>query len=350
MLAPMTDASREQQLPLFPAAGGETAPGVVPMAAGAAFAPDHDMPASWPRPGDTLAAAVAAFDDHLARLGKTANTRRAFASDLRLALSFLGEGRAVDAVTTEALERFLTWLLSYRGQPCSPKSYARRVTTLKVFFAWLAEVGAVAEDPARRVVHRRAEAPLPAVLSDTEVSDLLTEAYARARARPPDPRPALLVRLLLDAGLKKGELTRLLAADVAADAAPPSLLVRYDHPRWREKERRVPLSPHVLPLLEAYRTHYRPTGRLFDCTDRNLEYVLTDLAKAARLPEQTHFETLRWTSALRAWRAGVAPDALRADLGLSPITWADTQRKLELLDDGAAGAKGVARYFEVPGS
>lgn len=337
------------QLPLFDAPGD---PGGAPDAAAPAAPATAAAPGGPYRPptaGTPLRDAAGAFDDHLARIGKTANTRQAFASDLRLVAEHLGAARPIGDVTTADLDGFLAWLLTYRGQRCSPKSYARRVTTLKVFFGWLHAAEAIATDPARAVIHRKAEPPLPTVLSDAEVDRLLAAAGARGGEPEGDPRPALVVRLVLDAALKKGELARLRTADVSAGADPPTVLVRYDDPRWREKERRVAVSLHVGPLLAAYTERYRRsdgTARLFGCTDRNLEYILADLVRRARLPAATHFETLRWTSALRIWRSGDAPERLRETLGLSPITWADTQRKLEQIDDGTA--RGVARFFPPP--
>jgi integrase/recombinase XerD len=315
----MTESPSGHQLPLF--GGSATTRQPAPVAPLPPLAADA-----------SLAAAAAAFDQHLARSGKTDNTRRAFASDLRLLARWLGPNREIADIRQGDLRRFLTWLLEGRGKPCSAKSYARRVTTLKVFFGWLAEDRVLPDDPAAGLVHRRAEPPLPTVLSDAEVEALL--GATAARTAQGDPRPELLVRLLLATGLKKGELARLAPADIAQDRRPPSLLVRYDSPRWRNKERRVSFDPTLLPLLARYRERYTAERRLFDCTPRNLEYILADLADAAGLPDGTSFETLRWTAALRDHRAGMAPDALRAKLGLSPVTWADTERKLSLLAAG----------------
>lgn len=350
----MSDSEHALQPSLFgtttPSAP-ETFPRALPGLEGADLHDDlRQRPGPFPVPVSAtgLEDAAGAFDDHLARLAKTVNTRRGFASDLRLLAEYLDGGRPIGTITTDDLNAFLVWLLKYRGPACSPKSYARRVTTIKVFFAWLAEAGAIDKDPALPVVHRPAEPPLPQVLSDAEVATLLALAHARLEAVSADPRPALVLRLLLDTGLKKGELTRLRADDIATDADPPTLLVRYDNPRWREKERRVAFSPHVLPILTAYLARYRCGDLLFGCTDRNLEYVLADLVRSAGLPEHTGFETLRWTSALRHWRSGVDPEALREQLGLSPITWATTQRKLDLLDGGTAKGARVARFFPEP--
>lgn len=299
-------------------------------------------PLSAPMASTPLAVAITAFDQHLGRLGKTENTRRSFASDLGILARFLGQDHPVGSIMSDDLRRFLTWLQEGRASACSPKTYARRVTTLKVFFAWLADLGARPDDPALGLVHRRAEPPLPLVLDDGAVADLLRVAADRGAQ---DPRPPLLVRLLLDTALKKGELVALRVEDVAPRAEPPSLLVRYDDPRWRQKERRVALGPAVAPLLEAYLNRYRPAERLFHCTARNLEYVLTDLVAAAGLPERTSFETLRWTSALWQHRAGVSPDQLRVNLGLAHVTWADTEQKLALLAGGAGAPGPLPRWI-----
>lgn len=346
----MNKRSVEQQLPLFgaqpkgAAAPDPWLPGEPPQSPAADTQPSL-APLSAPTALTSLQAAASAFDEHLGRLAKTANTRRAFASDLRLLAEFLGPGRPVGKVSVDDLNRFLTWLLEYRGQPCSPKTYDRRLTTLKVFFAWLHEADALPRDPALDLVHKRAQAPLQRVLTDRETAALLAAADALAAGQARDPRPAFMLRLLLDTGLKKGELTRLRTADLNLDADPPSLLVRYDQPRFARKERRVPVGPRVAGLFPAYLLRYRPAERLFPWTDRNLEYVLADLAKATGLGDEVRFETLRWTAALRAWRSGLAPNELRELLGLSPITWVETEKKLRLLADGL-GPAGVGRWFD----
>ncbi|NJO53105.1 MAG: hypothetical protein HC840_31080 [Leptolyngbyaceae cyanobacterium RM2_2_4] len=60
---------------------------------------------------------------------------------MRLAGSYLDESRGIGELTTTDLNGFLYWLENGRGVPCSRKSYARRVTTLKVYFRWLNGLG-----------------------------------------------------------------------------------------------------------------------------------------------------------------------------------------------------------------
>ncbi len=81
--------------------------------------------------------AVEPFLEHLRLEGRSQHTIKAFASDLRLVIEFFGEDMALEDFTTTKLNRFMTWIETGRGVPCSRKSYARRVTTLKVFFKFL---------------------------------------------------------------------------------------------------------------------------------------------------------------------------------------------------------------------
>jgi integrase/recombinase XerD len=111
-------------------------------------------------------------------------------------------------------------------------------------------------------------------------------------------------------------------------------LIRYNDPRLLHKERRLDVAPEVLETLDRYLEQYRPAENIFECTPRNLEYVLADVAELARLSNKASFESLRWTSALRDYRDGVAAEKLRYKLGLSKVTWRETETKLEKLNSG----------------
>jgi integrase/recombinase XerD len=82
--------------------------------------------------------------------------------------------------------------------------------------------------------------------------------------------------------------------------------------------------------FQQYRERYRPQERLFECTARNLEYVLDDVAERADLPGLS-FEMLRWTSAARDYKTGMDHDTLRQKMGLSKVSWQETSKKLEKL-------------------
>ncbi|MCB0036126.1 MAG: phage integrase N-terminal SAM-like domain-containing protein, partial [Anaerolineales bacterium] len=78
----------------------------------------------------SLQAALGGFEQHMRQEGFAVNTIKSFASDIRLLGKYLGAGQAIGEIATDDLNKFLNWLVYERGVPCSPKSYARRVTTL----------------------------------------------------------------------------------------------------------------------------------------------------------------------------------------------------------------------------
>lgn len=67
--------------------------------------------------------------------GNSVHTVKAFTADLRLLATYLPPDRPLGDITTTDLNTFLEWMQSSRGVPCSPKTLARRITSLKAFFS-----------------------------------------------------------------------------------------------------------------------------------------------------------------------------------------------------------------------
>ena len=280
----------------------------------------------------SLRTAMGSFEVHMRKQGLAENTIKAFLSDLHILAQFIGVGTAINAISTQDLNRFVHWLVHERGVPCNPKSLARRVTTLKVFFGWLAEAQVLPVDPAAPVVHRPVMTPLAEILSDVEVERMLGVIQALRCADDPDARPHLLVTLLLHTGIKKSECMSIVLNHLdLSDLAQPVLWIRYANPRRRHKERKLRLPVWWPAVLAEYRVQYQPQETLFPCTARNLEYVLASVAGQAELPHGLSFEMLRWTCAVRDYRAGMPADTLRQKLGISRITWREVGAKVAQL-------------------
>ena len=285
----------------------------------------------------SLQAALGAFEQYMEAEGFSLNTRKAFSSDIRLLGKYLGIGQPIGQIGTKNLNDFLNWLLYERGVPCSQKSYARRVTTLKRFFSWLQKSGVLREDPSAALIQISVTSPLPELPNEAElqralaVSSALREGSGNVK---PDARPHLLITLLLDTGIKKSEAISLVPNHIdRGDPEAPFLFIRIKNPRLRlYKERKIPLQHAWLEVLDEYLEQYRPSDTLFTCTARNLEYILSDIGEAAGLGQGSlSFENLRWVSALREYRQGGEPGAIRQRLGLSPVTWRETKKKLDKL-------------------
>jgi integrase/recombinase XerD len=159
------------------------------------------------------------------------------------------------------------------------------------------------------------------------------------QAEKPDPRPHLLLNLLLVTAMKKAECMGIRLKHIQRDAPGGAYVqIRYDNPARKLKERKLDLPADLLPVLDDYLEHYQPEDALFPCTPRNLEYVLANVAERAdihkRAKKGISFEMLRWTAAALDFRAGVEPTHLRQKLGISEVTWKDTEKKLGRLTRG----------------
>lgn len=268
----------------------------------------------------------------MAKAGRSVHTVKAFTADLRLLAKFVGGSQMVSAVGTHDLRKFLDWMISGRRVPCSPKTYSRRVTSIKAFFRWLVDNGILASDPAAAVPQQTVLSPLPEVLTPDEAKALLKAAEGLRRGAPPDPRPLTLLQLLLDTGIKKGECLALHLNHVDLRSVDgPIVYVRYGDVRKRYKERKLALEASWVAVFRDYMAQYKPADRLFPWSPRRLEYILEDLGQMAGLEKHVSFDMCRWTCALSDYKSGLDRDRIRQKLGLSKIQWREIGAKLDRL-------------------
>jgi site-specific recombinase XerD len=282
----------------------------------------------------SLGQALGAFNQYMKDRGFTEHTQKAFSRDMLILREYLEPSKSVGDISTATLNAFLRWMERERGVPCRPKTMERRITTLKVFFGWLAEEGYLQRDVAAPLIHREASGALPDILTDQDIAKVLeiTQAIRQGDgSKKPDARPHLLFLLLINTGIKKNECIEinLYHLDIT-NIEKPELWIRYRNPQRRHKERCIQLPSILVPILEEYLEQYKPDELLFPWTSRNLEYVLTNVGLEAGLKHMS-FEMLRWTCAVRDYAEGMEPQKLRVKLGLSQISWYEVEAKLALL-------------------
>jgi site-specific recombinase XerD len=281
---------------------------------------------------------IQAWRIYLDDQGNSPHTVKAFTADLLLLASYLPPDRSLGKITTPDLNNFLEWLQTGRGVPCSPKTLARRITSLKAFFRWLHQNGVILIDPAEKVLQKSVMSPLPEVLTPDEVKAVLEAADFHRHAARPDTRSFALVGLLLETGIKKGECLSLNLNHIDLEAPNgPLLFVRYASPQHRYKERKIAISEGWIEAYQEYKTEYRLTDRLFPWSQRRLEYLLEDLGEEAGLKKHLSFDMCRWTCALTDWNVETDRNKIRQKLGISKIQWREISMKLERL----AGASSV---------
>jgi site-specific recombinase XerD len=283
----------------------------------------------------SLAPTLRAWEIYLRDQGRSYYTIKAFLGDLQLLAGYLPPDRSLGAVTTNDLNTFLHWMQSGRGVPCSPKSLARRITSIKAFFRWLNRGGVLLADPAEKVVQHSVISPLPQVLSVAEQADVLDAAQDYRRRSRPDARPYTLLALLLATGIKKGECLAINLNHIDLEAPGGAILfVRYGSLRNRYKERKIALPEDWLTVYCEYLAQYHPDEQLFPWSPRRLEYLLEDLGEEAGLEKHLSFDMCRWTCALNDLHAGVETEKIRQKLGISKIQWREIGMKLRRLAEG----------------
>lgn len=272
-----------------------------------------------------LGACALAYQEYLRRTDHSAYTITCFLSDLRLLTEFLGRETPLRAITQDSLANWLGHLRWDRATPPAPKTMARRATFLKNFFGWLAKEQVLAVDPSQRIVLSRPTPPLPELLYDDEVTRL-------EQAAAEDARSQLLVMTLLATGLKKEELMAVALRHVdLSNPDEPALEVHFPGQAKRRRERRMALPAEWTEVYQRYIERYQPRERLFECTDRNLNYVLASAVKRAGLEKRVTLQLLRDIFAVRQLRAGVPMEELREKLGLSEEAWYEIAEKYRKL-------------------
>lgn len=176
-----------------------------------------------------------------------AQTRRAYASDLRQFMDFIGIAAPGDfRRVTRA--HVLAWRGVLERQALAPATIRRKLAALASLFEYLCNANAVAMNPLRGV--RR---PPPETREGK--TPALSNAQARALLEAPSAqtmqgqRDRAILSVLLFHGLRREELTRLLVKDFGCERrGVPHLLVRGKGGKLRF----LPLHPHSQSLVQAY--------------------------------------------------------------------------------------------------
>jgi site-specific recombinase XerD len=281
----------------------------------------------------TFPTAMRYWEIYLRDQGRSDFTIKAFLGDLKLLQKFLPADIIIGAITTNDLNRFINWLESGRGKgiSCSPKSLSRRITTIKSFFRWLANHGRINFDPAESIVQHTVISPLPEVLTPDEEERAVKTAKLILDSNNGDCRPFVLLKLLLETGIKKSECLNIKLSHLFTEEKEKYIFVRYSDLKDRNKERKISISDEWVSAFQNYLSQYHPEDTVFPWSPRRLEYILEDIGKAAKLEKHLSFSMCRWNSALKDVRSGCEMDIIRQKLGISKIQWREIKRKLQQL-------------------
>lgn len=275
----------------------------------------------------SLSACAVPYQQDMMLRGNSNYTITCFLSDLKMFSEYMGPDTPIGRITKDQL---VDWLMKLKygvkDRTPAPKTMARRVTFLKNFFSWLARENIIKEDPAMSLVMERPQPPLPEMLFDEEVQRLLDAASE-------EPRAHCLIYLLIKAGLKKEELMGLKVQHIdLSNPQMPLVSIHFAASTGKQhRERRLALPGEFTAIFKKYLHSYHPTLELFDCTDRNLNYIVDRVVREAHIKKRVTLQILRDTYAVQQLREGVPPETLRERLGLSEEAWLEARERYRRL-------------------
>ncbi len=191
------------------------------------------------------------LDAYLTQIGASANTRGAYAADLRQLRVFLlsVEITSWQAVTSDHL---VAYLLRLREQNYAATSIARKLAAMKSFFHWLRQHVEMAADPTQKLVVPRTEREVPQPISAENIDSLLESIQDETTMKL---RDRAMLQLLYSTGMRVTEIVSLNTDQIDLAEA----LVRdVGQIGARHRQRSLPLDVLSAHVLEEYLVAGRP--------------------------------------------------------------------------------------------
>ena len=185
------------------------------------------------------------FKNYLKENKRSASTIVAYGKDIEQLVKFLQNlsKENVQEVTKEDLDAFLQ---SMTKNGYTPKSISRKLNSTRTFYRFLKVNEYITDDPSLLVAHPRYQLAPPRILTPMEYRAL------RDAARS-DPRMFAVIELLLQTGIRIGELAALKLSDITKDGL-------HIAPIEKHGERVVPLNKRAKEALDRY-VEKRPKGK-----------------------------------------------------------------------------------------
>src|SRR3989344_86477 len=263
------------------------------------------------------------FKKYLGENKRSASTIVAYGKDIEQLVSFLEELQKnhIHEVNKEDLEGFLA-KMTKNGY--TPKSISRKINSTRTFYRFLKVNEYVTDDPSLLISHPHYELAPPRILTPTEYRAL------RDAARN-DPRMFSIIEILLQTGIRIGELANLRLSDLGKN----EITIR---PYEKHEERRVPLNKFSREALDRYLTH-RPKSqndRLFITKSGRpflVRNIRTAIERYFRFAEIKHAKVndLRHTFVAHHIKHGVSLVLLSKVLGHKRLS--TTERYLEFVPE-----------------
>jgi len=239
---------------------------------------------------------------------------------------------SLDNIDTKLLREYVIYLLKkkrFDGHPYTPvqiellssATVHGHVRTLRAFFGWLVAEGLIQNNPASDLKPPKVTRKIVSTLSDEEIRSILN---ALNPTNPCDQRNQTIFMLLLDTGLRIGELINLNIGDIHMNEGFLKVMGK------GKKERIVPIGNNAQRALQRYLFRYRPApantavNNVFlsthgiPLTENGIKLMFARLAKRSTV-QRLHAHLCRHTFATRFLINGGDVFTLQQILGHSTL-------------------------------
>lgn len=267
--------------------------------------------------------------------GKSPKTISWYSANLKSFRNYLKNRHLPDSlnnIDTKLLREYVFYLLKktkHENHPHTPATTELlstatvhgHVRTLRAFFNWLVVEGLAQNSPAKSLKPPKVTRKVVSTLSDEEIRTILNV----FGTSPTDARNQTLFMILLDAGLRIGELINLKMEDVHMDEGYLKVMGK------GSKERIVPIGNNAQRVLQRYLFRFRPkpinpvVQNVFlsqsynPLTENSMKLMFTRLAKRSGV-HRLHAHLCRHTFATRFLINGGDVFTLQQILGHSTLT------------------------------
>ncbi len=190
-------------------------------------------------------------------------TVAAYGRDLQ-ELARLAEGADWAAISYNDIRRFAAKL---HGGGLGPRSIARKLSSWRGFYGWLAGQTALAANPVDGVRSPKSPKTLPKALSVDAAVHLVSSTAPKRAAEPDELCNRAMFELMYSSGLRVSELAGLDLVYQAATGKAPASLGWLDRDAGEvvvtgkgNKMRRVPVGSHAMAAIDAW-LQVRPPAR-----------------------------------------------------------------------------------------
>ncbi|HOV90626.1 MAG TPA: site-specific tyrosine recombinase XerD [Syntrophorhabdaceae bacterium] len=247
-----------------------------------------------------------------AERGASPHTIDAYNRDIMQFLGFL-ESNSIIMPTKKDMDSFMGFL---RENGKKTRSILRVISALKGYFNFLVLEGYIKENPLEDIETPRFKAPIPEVLSQEEILELI-DAAAKGRS---SIRDRTILELMYATGLRVSELIQLKKSDINLEAG---FLIASGK---RSKERVVPIGSYSKDAIKRYLESDKPKGAYLFPNKRgdklSRQAIWKIIRKYARNIDRSHISphTIRHTFATHLLEGGADLRSVQILLGHEDIS------------------------------